>query len=146
MSSRRWIVIAVVAAIIVIDVRAGEPHDLIQTFLRDRMGFSRGELEAIHAGRPVAKNLGSPEPEDVNVFGAIRLTGAPEAYVRELRAIDVYERKLHIDQVGKFHEPPQLSDLDGLTIEPSDLVALQSCRPGNCALQLSAAAMKRFQT
>src|SRR5262249_34431258 len=30
--------------------------------------------------------------------------------------------------------------------EPSDLAALQSCRPANCALQLSAAAMKRFQT
>jgi len=110
------------------------------------MGFSRGEIEAVRAGRPVAKNLRSTGPEDVNIFGALRLTGPPEAFVRKIRAIDTYEKSLNIIQVGKFHEPPLLSDLDGLTLEASDLAALQSCRPGNCAMQLNTIHMDRFRT
>lgn len=125
---------------------ADQPPDLVRTFLHDRMGFSRGEIDDVRAGHPVAKNLLSKGPEDVNIFGALRLTGAPETYIKKLRAIDTYEKSLNIIQVGKFHEPPLLSDLDGLTLEPTDVEALKTCRPRDCTLQLSSAAMDRFRT
>lgn len=147
MRAPRLVIVTLIAAVAgAAPAIALQPQDLVRSFLRDRMGFSRGEIDDVRAGRPVAKNLRSAGPEDVNIFGALRLTGPPEAYINRLRAIDTYEKSLNILQVGKFHEPPALSDLDGLTLEPADLAALQNCRPRDCALQLSGPAMDRFRT
>jgi hypothetical protein len=143
----RLVIVTLVAAIAAsAPAIADQPQDLVRSFLHDRMGFSRAEIDDVRAGRPVAKNLRSPGAEDVNIFGALRLIGSPETFVKKIRAIDTYEKSLNIIQVGKFHEPPLLSDLDGLTLEPTDLTALQTCRPGNCTLQLNTIQMDRFRT
>ena len=147
MRATRFVIVTLVTAIVgATPAVADQPQDLVRSFLRDRMGFSRGEIDDVRAGHPVAKNLRSAGPEDVNIFGALRLIGSPEVYINKLRAIDKYEKSLNILQVGKFHEPPLLSDLDGLTLEPADLTALQTCRPRDCSLQLSTASMDRFRT
>ena len=147
MRAMRLVIVTLIAAVAsTAPAIADQPQDLVRSFLHDRMGFTRGDIDDVRAGHPVAKNLRSAGPEDVNIFGALRLTGAPEAYIRKLRAIDTYEKSLNIIQVGKFHDPPVLSDLDGLTLEATDLTALQTCRPSNCALQLNTIHMERFRT
>jgi hypothetical protein len=119
--------------------------DPMRTFLRGQMGFSASDLAALDAGRAVARQMKTRDPVDVNIFGAVRVDAAPEAFAQQLQNIDALERKLGINQVGKFHEPPQLADLDGLTLERDDFADLQSCRVGDCALQLPAAAIERFR-
>src|SRR4029453_12002324 len=71
---------------------------------------------------------------------------SPEPFPNPTRPIDPPEGRLGIPQVGKFHDPPLASDLDGLTLEKDDLDALQDCRPSNCDLQLPAEAMERFRS
>jgi hypothetical protein len=47
--------------------------------------------------------------------------------------------------IRKFSDPPQLSDLDGFTLEKDDVKQLKDCKPGHCEIQLPAESMEQFQ-
>src|SRR5262245_33041413 len=134
------------AILLIVPVPAGQPDDLVRTFLRTVIGFSANDLAALQAGRPVARQMKTREAVDVNIFGAVRLATSAESFLSQVRDIDAFERRLGMSQVGKFHDPPLASDLNGLTLDKDDLDALEDCRPSNCDLQLPAEAMERFRT
>jgi hypothetical protein len=46
----------------------------------------------------------------------------------------------------RFSGVPRLQDLASLELPAEDIEALSQCRPGDCAVKLSAAAMSRFRT
>ena len=119
--------------------------DPLRTFLRARMGFSANDLAALQAGRPVARQMATGDSVDVNIFGAIRIDAPPDAFMRQLDAIDTLERSLGVMQVGKFSDPPRLTDLDALTLEPSDVDDLRHCRPSDCDIQLPSRVIGRFE-
>ena len=122
----------------------GAPIDPLHAFLRDQMHFSGGELADLQKGRPVARQMATRDPVDVNIFGAVRIAAPAEAFIRQLRDIDVLERSLGVMQVGKFSEPPRLADLADLTLESTDVDDLRHCRPADCDIQLPAGAIVRF--
>ncbi len=47
--------------------------------------------------------------------------------------------------IRKFSDPPQLSDLDGFTLEADDIKQLKDCEPGRCDVQLPSEAMDEFK-
>ena len=47
-------------------------------------------------------------------------------------------------QIGTFHTPPALSDLEGLTLEEGDFNAARQCKPGDCDLKLARSSMDRI--
>jgi hypothetical protein len=47
--------------------------------------------------------------------------------------------------IQKFSDPPQLSDLEGFTLEAEDIKQLKNCKPGHCEVQLPTEAMETFQ-
>jgi hypothetical protein len=118
----------------------------VRTWLRDQMGFSDNDIRLVNEGHAVARQLTLAASEEVSVFGAVRIAASPGAFIEQLRDIQAYERRLGVLQVGKFHDPPRLEDLDGLTLDRADLQVLEHCRPADCDLQLSAAMMDRFAT
>jgi len=119
--------------------------DIVHGFLRGTMGFTAADLEALESGRAVARLMRSRDPEDVNIFGAVRIAVSPESFLQQLREIDVLERKLGIAQAGKFHDPPQLQDLDALMLGEQDIAALKECEPTDCTMQLPSLDMTRFR-
>jgi hypothetical protein len=121
------------------------PRDPIRAYLTTQMGFSAADLAALDAGRAVARQMRVREAADVNIFGAVRIDAPADAFVQQLRDIDVFERKLGIMQVAKLHEPAVAADFDGLTLEASDVEDLQGCRPRACELQLPASSIGKFQ-
>jgi hypothetical protein len=125
---------------------AGTPDGFVQTFLTDRMGFSAGDLADVAEGRAVAKTMHSEDGQDVSIFGAVRIAAPVETFVAMLRNIVSYEQQLKIKEVGKFHEPPRLDDLAGVTLDAEDVAELQRCRPGRCEVQVPAWALERFHT
>ncbi len=119
------------------------PNASVQAWLRDAMGFSAGEVRDVEEGRAVAHQLKLASSVEVSIFGAVRISAPPEAFIEQVRDIEAYERRLGVMAVGKFHDPPRLEDLDALAFNGDDLDALEHCRPTNCDLQLSAAMMQR---
>jgi hypothetical protein len=118
----------------------------VQTWLHDEMGFSNSDIRLVNEGHAVARQLTLAGPEEVSIFGAVRIAAPAHAFVDQLRDIQAFERRLGVMQVGKFHDPPLLEDLDGLSLDREDLQALASCRMADCGLQLPAAMMRRLKT
>jgi hypothetical protein len=114
-------------------------------FFRDYVGLKDDQTTAIRNGKAVAKIVESRTPEEVFVFGAVYVQSTPEKYLK--LASDIAElRKLpSYLAIRKFSDPPQLSDLDGFTLEADDIKQLKDCKPGKCDVQLPADAMDAFK-
>ena len=50
-----------------------------------------------------------------------------------------------IKAIRKSSDPPQLSDLEGFTLESDDITQLKNCEPGRCEVQLPTKAMDVFR-
>ncbi len=79
------------------------------------------------------------------VFGSVYVESTPERYLRLASDIDALRKLPSYLAIRKFSDPPELSDLDGFTVEEEDIKQLKSCQPGHCEVQLPTAAMETFQ-
>ena len=114
-------------------------------FFRDYIGLKEDQIAAIRNGKAVAKIVESRTPDEVFVFGSVYARSTPEEYLKlasdiaELRKLPTYLA------IRKFSDPPQLSDLEGFTLEPEDIKQLKNCEPGHCDVQLPSEAMDAFK-
>lgn len=114
-------------------------------FFRAYVGLSENEIAAIRSGKAVAKVLDSRTPDEVFVFGAVYVESTPEKYLAFASDVDALRKLPNYLAIRKFSDPPQLSDLDGFTLDEEDIKQLKNCRPAHCEVQLPASAMESFQ-
>ena len=107
--------------------------------------FSAADLRALDAGEAVVKSLDTPVRQELAHFGAVYIEAPTDRFVERFADIERFERGPGIPQIGRFSMPPRLGDLATLTLPANDVTALAKCRPGNCGVKLSAAAMSRFR-
>lgn len=108
----------------------------LQSFFENNIGLSQDQIAAIHGGKPVTKNLPSRVPSEVYLFGAVFVHAAPEAYVKFARDDDRMRKLPNYLALGEFSDPPQLSDLKGLSFDDNDIKALKNCKPADCSIQM----------
>ncbi|MGC2467451.1 MAG: hypothetical protein WA517_19820 [Candidatus Acidiferrum sp.] len=111
------------------------------TFFRDFVGLKEEQIAEIRNGKAVAKVLESRTPDEVFVFGSVYVRATPEKYLKLASDIDALRKLPSYLAIRKFSDPPQLSDLDGFTLEPEDIKQLKDCDPGHCDVQLPTEAM-----
>jgi hypothetical protein len=95
-------------------------------------------------GDPIARTLPSDKHE-LAVFAAITVkVGAPrlEAWMNRIEALKKSE---YVLAIGRLSDPARVEDFARLTLDDDDLDAIRSCRPGDCALKLSAPEMTTLQ-
>lgn len=119
----------------------GEPF----RFFRDYIGLDEDQINAVRNGKAVAKIIQSPTPDEVFVFGSVYVQSAPEKYLALASDIDERRKLPNYLAIRKFSDPPQVSDLEGFTLEPDDIKRLKNCEPGRCELQLPTEAMDEFK-
>jgi len=118
----------------------GEPF----TFFRDYIGLNKDQITDIRNGKPIAKVIESRTPDEVFVFGSVYVQSTPEKYLALASDIDELRKLPNYLAIRKFSDPPQLSDLEGFTLEPDDIKQLKDCEPGRCEVQLPTEAMDEF--
>lgn len=125
----------------------GDNHQVREpdNFFRQYVRLNDDQVDAIKSGRAIAKIMESRTPEEVFVFGAVYVKSTPERYLRVAGDISHLRKLPGYLAIKEFSDPPQLSDLDGFTLEPDDIRELQHCRPGKCEVQLPAESMEEFQ-
>jgi hypothetical protein len=121
--------------------RTTAAEDLLQV----KLGLSTSELRQLRAGSAVAKSLESSVRQELAHIGVVRIQKRSDEFIGRFRDIERFERGPGIPQIGRFSTPPRLEDLASLTVPTDDVEALQECRPGDCALKLSAQAMQRLR-
>jgi hypothetical protein len=117
----------------------------VDELLIQKMKFSAADLRALDAGSAVIKTLDTPIREELAHAAAVYLDAPSGRFVERFRDIVRFERGPHIPQIERFGSLPRLEDLESLTLPPSDVTALRHCRPGDCDVKLSTAAMRRFR-
>ena len=121
--------------------QSAEPFKFFQQYV----GLTGDQVSDIRNGKPIAKILESETPDEVFVFGAVYVKATPESYLKMASDVEALRRLPNYLAIQKFSDPPQLSDLDGFTLEPEDIKQLRHCKPGQCEVQLPAEAMETFQ-
>jgi hypothetical protein len=110
-------------------------------FFRDYVGLKEDQITAIRNGKAFAKVVESRTPDEVFVFGSVYVHSTPEKYLKLAADIDALRKLPSYLAIRKFSDPPQLSDLDGFTLEADDIKQLRNCEPGKCDVQLPTEAM-----
>lgn len=117
----------------------------VENLLSQKLSFSTADLRKIDAGSAVIKSLDTPIREELAHVGAVYIHAPSEEFVERFRDIVRFEKGPGIPQIGRFGSTPRLEDLASLTLPQADVTALRTCRPGDCDVKLSAAAMRRFR-
>ena len=132
------------AVLVVAASPAAQSVSFVDKLLRQQR-FSAADLKALDAGHAVVKSLDTPVRRELAHFGIVHIDVAPDRFVDRFRDIERFERGPGIPQIGRFGSPPRPEDLASLTLPAGDVSALATCRPGDCDLKLSTAAMTRFR-
>ena len=114
-------------------------------FFRDYVGLKDDQITAIRNGRAVAKVVESCTPDEVFVFGSVYVQSTPEKYLKLASDVDALRKLPNYLAIRNFSDPPQLSDLDGFTLEAGDIKQLKNCEPSKCDVQLPTEAMDAFK-
>jgi hypothetical protein len=109
------------------------------------LGMSPDEVAAVDAGTAVAKTLPWGGPSEVYVFGAIHVNGLRDTYLKAARDVERFNSMPGYLAVHELGENASETDLRALELDPNDLKALQSCREGDCDLQLPTHSIRAFQ-
>ena len=109
------------------------------------LGLTPTEVAAIDAGRPVAKVLSWGSPSEVYVFGAIRIDGAADVYLKAARDVARLRATTGFLGAGELREGASAADLTPLVFDEDDVNALKDCREGSCDVQLPAASIDAFR-
>jgi hypothetical protein len=114
-------------------------------FFREYAGLTDDQIASIHHGKALAKIIESPTPDEVFVFGSVYINSTPENYLKFAADIDQLRKLPGYLEIRKFSDPPQLSDLEGFTLDDDDVKELKNCKPDDCKVQLPAESMEEFR-
>jgi hypothetical protein len=130
-----------IAAAIAGQVPPSEPY----AFLTSHLGFSSGDLASLETGQTLVKLPKTPEVSEVAAFAITRLDVPTDFFVEKVRDIVNFKKGENVLQIGKFGNPPSLSDLAGLTVDQVDIDAIKECRVKSCDLKMSSEFIERFR-
>jgi hypothetical protein len=138
------IMLPVVLLLFAIVVPADTPDEPYK-FYREFAGLNEGQIAAIRSGKALAKVVESPTPDEVYVFGSVYVEATPESYLKLASDIDALRKLPSYLAIQSFSDPPQLSDLEGFTLDEQDITELKNCKTGHCQIQLPTEAIEEFQ-
>ena len=138
----RFCIALVLPLLLMTSVTAAQGSDEPYRFFREFVGLSEDQIGAIRSGKAVAKVIESRTPDEVFVFGSVYVEASPESYLKLASDINALRKLPGYLAIQSFSDPPQLSDLDGFTLEKQDIDELRNCRVGHCQVQLPTEAME----
>jgi hypothetical protein len=100
------------------------------------MSLAPGDYGRLNAGEAVVELLPA-EGRSVAMRAATRIAAPADRLLSWMRRVEDLQKGPHVSAIGRFSHPPQLEDLDGLSLEDEDLNDLRWCRPGKCGVKLS---------
>jgi len=133
------------AALMAMTLPAAAEDTAVRTFLRRTIGLTDAQLADIESGHVVTRPLQGADKPEMAAFGAVRVAAKKDVYLERLRDVAVFRKGPSTIQIGRFHTPPVIADLDSLTLEDGDFDAARKCKPGDCDLKLSRSALDRIQ-
>jgi hypothetical protein len=130
------------AASLGVPLRGQQPPAKLTSFLQQRIGLDRGQLESIERGDAIVKVLDTENKRDVAVFGIITVDVPREVYVTRLQDFPSSLRAPTRPRFGIFQVPAGASDVEAASVARDDVGDLKDCRPGDCKIKMPATDMQ----
>src|SRR5262245_18023344 len=111
--------------------------------LRPTIQFSADDKRQLDNRVVVLKILPAGGRELATMVAA-SLNVAPEAFIAKVRNIVALKKGPQVPQIEKFSPIPVIADLQQLTVDDSDIDAIERCRPNRCALKLNPDEIERL--
>jgi len=130
---------AILAATILVLGFAGDLSAQPRAILRDRAKFTESEIEKAAQGQVVIKVLPSTDNYGMLIAGAVYINAPIEKFLASFRDVKrLKENKVYMDlqEFSPIGVPPKPSDFERMSFEKKDVDELQSCKPGDCAIQV----------
>jgi hypothetical protein len=141
-SARRAII---ATAILAMSAPLAAQDTAVRVFLRRAIGLTDAQVAEVESGRVVTRQLPGADKPEMAAFGAVRVAARKDVYLERARDVARFRKGPSTLQIGRFHTPPTLADLEGLTLEDGDFDAARRCTPGDCDLKLARAALERIR-
>jgi hypothetical protein len=123
----------------------GQMREELHNYFQQYVGLSDGQIADVSKGTVFVKELQSPDPAEIILFGTVFVDSSPENCLKLIRNIDMLRKLPNYLAIQQFSTPPQLSDMVGFTLDAEDIEDLRVCIPGNCKVQLPAEVMDTFK-
>jgi hypothetical protein len=107
--------------------------------------FNDDEIKRLANGETVVKTIKRKNREEVAVIGVTRIDKLPAVSPERFRTSLSPEESMDVRSRGRFSLPPVADDVSNFRLEARDIDELRKCRVGNCDLNLSATAIRRFE-
>ncbi len=118
--------------------------DRFQNLLQTQFNVSETNLASLERGEAVTKLLKTRAKKEIAALGILRVNAPGDLFIGRFRDITDFKKSAPVLQIGKFSNPPNLADLNGLTLDPCCLEAIRNCKTGDCDMKMSAEMMERF--
>jgi len=141
----RFCITLAVPLLLMAPVTEADGPDEPYRFFREFVGLSEDQIGGIRSGKAVAKVIESRTPDEVFVFGSVYVDASPESYLKLASDVNALRKLPGYLSIQSFSDPPQLSDLEGFTLEKQDIDELKNCKMGHCEVQLPTEAMEEIK-
>jgi hypothetical protein len=139
MRSRLLVVLVIQATLL--QGRVTDPF----AFFEPSVSLTTDERKRLDAGGNIARVVPAQE-HDIAVFAAVPVSVGGDRLVAWVRRIEALKKTSYVHAIRRVSSPPRLQDFDNLAVEPGDLDDIRNCRPGKCALKLSAPEIETLQS
>jgi hypothetical protein len=112
-------------------------------FLRPTIQFSADDRRQLDE-RAVVLRILPASGQELATMVAASLNVGTDAFIAKVRNIVALKKGPHVPQIDKFSPTPVIEDLRQLTLDDSDINAIERCRPNRCALKLAADEIERL--
>jgi len=111
-----------------------------KTFFKNMIQLPDAEIQKIQQGQVVTKVLTSGDAKyGMLVFGAVYINAPVEKFAAALKDFPkLLENKVYlkVQEFSAIGAPPKASDFAGITLEKKDVDELQTCKAGDCDIQI----------
>jgi hypothetical protein len=125
--------------------QAPEAEPAPRPFLRKVIQLTDDQLAKVDKGEVVTKQLPSPDKPEIAAFGIVKVAGTVDTLRERLRDFQSFRKVPQIPEIGRFSDPPQVEDLQGLSWPEADIDALKRCKPGQCDVKLGTGSLERLK-
>jgi hypothetical protein len=113
-------------------------------FLSPDIVVAPSDRARLDAGQTLVRVL-SGRDGLLSLMAIVRMNTSADRVLAWSRSVETLQKGKYVPEIGRFSLPPDVEDLQGLTIDSEDVDALEQCRPGHCGLKLSDTEIARLQ-
>ena len=115
----------------------------LDRYLRETVKLSSAEIAEAKSGHAIAKLLPTENQRDVAVFGIVAVRTTAPAYIARVKSLK-QTFGARAASFGVFSDPVAPADVQGFSVDPSELGDLRKCKPNDCNFKLPGSAMQDF--